>query len=172
LNLITDIFGSNQTNFTFVGDPKQNIYGFAGAREDIFDLLEQKYPQEIQSAISKSFRLPKEIAEFTNHFIQKFMEKYRPAIQTTKSNGGHKPLIITVGQELDYQLNSQEEAEIEAELVENPELKRVKLIQAKIRTKKLHQHLDAILPIINKLNNSVSKTILFRQNWVGELLQI
>ena len=170
-NLITDIFGSNQTNFTFVGDPKQNIMGFAGATEDIFTLLEQKFPGEVHGAISTSFRLTPEIANFANHFIRKFMEKYRPAIQTTKPNSGQKPQVIMVGQELDYRLNSQEADEIETELAENLELKRANLVQKKIRMKKLEKHMTAILPTINQLDKHTSKAILYRQNWIGELLQ-
>src|SRR5207245_2803587 len=110
--------------------------GFAGATEDIFALLEAKFPQEVHSAISTSFRLPKEIATLANHFIQEFMT-YRATIQTTKSNGGQKPSIITVGQELDYQLNSQEVIEIDHQLAEHPELKRSDLVKGKIRAKKL-----------------------------------
>ncbi|CAI2201351.1 12120_t:CDS:2, partial [Funneliformis geosporum] len=70
LRLITKIFGSEGTSFTFVGDPKQNIYGFAGATEDIFTLLEQQFPQQTQSIIATSFRLSPEIAEYSNDFIK------------------------------------------------------------------------------------------------------
>ena len=43
LILITQIFGHAETNFTFVGDPKQNIMAFAGATEDIFQLLKEQF---------------------------------------------------------------------------------------------------------------------------------
>src|SRR6185437_7647047 len=102
---------------------------------------------------------------------QKFMEKYRPAIQTAKPNSGQKPQVIMVGQELDYRLNSQEADEIETELAENLELKRANLVQKKIRMKKLEKHMTAILPTINQLDKHASKAILYRQNWIGELLQ-
>jgi superfamily I DNA/RNA helicase len=81
LHLIIKIFGSEETNFTFVGDPKQNIYGFAGARADIFKLLEDYFPAQTHNIIATSFRLTPEIADFANHFIQKFMT-YRSSIQT------------------------------------------------------------------------------------------
>ena len=173
LNLVTEIFGSSHTNFTFVGDPKQNIMGFAGAQKDIFALLKEKFPNETHSVIATSFRLPQEIAEFANDFIRKFMN-YRDSIRTVKPNNGHKPQIIVVGQESDYKLSPREEKEVEEELeLQNPELrqKRSDAIQEKIRTKKLKRHLDAILPIINQLNSRSSKAILYRKNWIGKLLQ-
>ncbi|RHZ35472.1 UvrD-helicase domain-containing protein [endosymbiont GvMRE of Glomus versiforme] len=168
--LIIKIFGNNQTNFTFVGDPKQNIMGFAGARENIFSLLQQEFPHEIHNIIATSFRLPQEIAEFANNFIQKFMD-YRASIKTIKSNNNHKPQIITVGKISDYLLNEEEQVAIEKELVDNPEIKKSNLVQGKIRRKKLDQHLETILPIINGLGNDTSKAILYRQNWIGNLLQ-
>ncbi|RHZ36595.1 UvrD-helicase domain-containing protein [endosymbiont GvMRE of Glomus versiforme] len=168
--LITEIFGSNQTNFTFVGDPKQNIMAFAGARENVFSLLEQKFPQQTNGIIATSFRLPQEIADFANDFIARFMS-HRTSIKTIKSNNNHKPQIIIAGQEKDYQLNQNEEATIEEEVRNNPEIKKANLIQSKIRRKKLYKHLEAILPIINNLDENNSKAILYRQNWIGNLLQ-
>jgi superfamily I DNA/RNA helicase len=173
LNLVTEVFGSDHTNFTFVGDPKQNIMGFAGAQQDIFALLKEKFPNETHSVIATSFRLPQEIAEFANDFIRKFMN-YRDSIRTIKSNNGHKPQIIVVGQESDYQLSYYEEKEVEKELeLNNPELtkKRSEIIREKIRSKKLKRHLDTILPIISQLDSQNSKAILYRKNWIGKLLQ-
>jgi len=173
LNLVTEIFGSSHTNFTFVGDPKQNIMGFAGARRDIFAILKEKFPNETHSVIVTSFRLPQEIAEFANDFIRKFMNS-RSSIQTVKSNNDHKPQIIIVGQKSDYQLSHREEKEVEEELEqESPELtkKRSEVIREKIRTKKLKRHLETILPIVNRLDSRASKAILYRKNWIGKLLQ-
>ena len=169
-HLITKVFGSGSTNFTFVGDPKQNIYGFAGARTDIFKLLEEQFPNQTNNIIATSFRLTPEIADFANHFIQKFMI-YRASIQTTKPKTGQKPQIIIVGQESDYQLSLPETEAIEQELMNDPTLKRNNLVQNEIRQKKLHKHLDAILPLINQLDKASSKAILYRQGWIGNLLQ-
>lgn len=169
-HLVAQVFGSEQTNFTFVGDPKQNIYGFAGAREDIFELIETQFPQQTNSIIATSFRLTPEIADFANHFIEKFMT-YRASIRTAKPKTGQKPQMIIVGQESDYKLNSHEIESIEQELKIDPTQKRSNLVQSKIRQKKLHRHLDAILPLINQLDKASSKAILYRQNWIGNLLQ-
>ena len=169
-HLVAQVFGSEQTNFTFVGDPKQNIYGFAGAREDIFELIETQFPQQTNSIIATSFRLTPEIADFANHFIEKFMT-YRASIRTAKPKTGQKPQMIIVGQESDCKLNSHEIESIEQELKIDPTQKRSNLVQSKIRQKKLHRHLDAILPLINQLDKASSKAILYRQNWIGNLLQ-
>ncbi|CAI2183228.1 157_t:CDS:2 [Funneliformis geosporum] len=163
LHLIIKIFGSERTNFTFVGDPKQNIFGFAGAQADIFKLLEDYFPSQTHSVIATSFRLTPEIADFANHFIQKFMT-YRSSIQTTKPKTNQKPQIIVIGQELDYQLSLQDLIDIKIELEKNPELKNSNLAKDKIRMKKLEKHMNTILSIINKLDNpATSKAILYRQ---------
>lgn len=161
--MIINVFGGQQTNLTFVGDPKQNIYGFAGARTDIFKLLEEKFPHQVHNIIATSFRLTPEIADFANHFIKKFMT-YRASIQTTKLKTGQKPQIIIVGQDSDYQLNLNELETLEKELEIDPALKRTDLIRNKIRQKKLRKHLDTILFLINQLDKTSSKAILYRQN--------
>ena len=61
--------------------------------------------------------------------------------------------------------------EIDHQLAEHPELKRSDLVKGKIRAKKLKKHLVAVMSIISKLNDSTSKAILYRQNWIGRLLQ-
>jgi len=170
LNLVIQVFGHQQTNFTFVGDPKQNIMGFAGATEDIFELLAQEFPNLARSTISVSFRLPEEIAALANHFIAKFMA-YRVAIETVKSNGGYKPQIFIVGHQQDYQLNQSEVKEIKQELKSfddrgEKELEKLNknLSKKKERNKRLRKHLNIILPIIDQLGNSTTKAILYRKN--------
>ena len=161
--LITQVFGSKQTSFTFVGDPKQNIYGFAGAQTDIFKLIRNQFIYQTNNNIATSFRLTPEVADFANHFIKNFMT-YRASIQTVKPKTGQKPQIIVVGQETDYQLDSHDLESVEEELKNDPTKKRTDLVKSKIRRKKLHQHLDSILPLINQLDKTSSKAILYRQN--------
>lgn len=90
LILVTQIFSHQKTNFTFVGDPKQNIMAFAGATEDIFQLLKEKFPDYVQMEISISFRVPQEIAAMANDFTSKFMT-YKPKLTTNRTNGGKPP---------------------------------------------------------------------------------
>jgi superfamily I DNA/RNA helicase len=103
LNLITEIFGNDQTKFTFVGDPKQNIMGFAGARADIFQLLKEKFSPQVfnKSVITLSFRFSAEVADFANHFVSAFTT-HEPSNRAKKPHIGFKPHIIIVGQEADY----------------------------------------------------------------------
>jgi len=126
-------------------------------------LIETQFPQQTNSIIATSFRLTPEIADFANHFIEKFMT-YRASIRTAKPKTGQKPQMIIVGQESDCKLNSHEIESIEQELKIDPTQKRSNLVQSKIRQKKLHRHLDAILPLINQLDKASSKAILYRQN--------
>ncbi|CAG8775141.1 12664_t:CDS:2, partial [Racocetra persica] len=131
LNLITEIFGNEQTKFIFVGDPKQNIMGFAGAREDIFQLLKQKFSPEVynKSVITLSF--PK------------------------KPPSGHKPQIIIVGHEADYQLSSDEEREITEELAQNPELKNQRAITTNISGKIIN---DILIKVRRQIKKKIPLT--------------
>ena len=93
LILITQIFGHAETNFTFVGDPKQNIMAFAGATEDIFQLLKEQFIDCAQMEISISFRVPEEIAAVANDFTRKFMPQ-KPKLTTNQTNGGREPVVF------------------------------------------------------------------------------
>ena len=107
LTLITKIFSHEKTNFTFVGDPKQNIMAFAGATEDVFQLLRKEFPHCIQMEIAISFRVPQEVAAMANDFTSKFMP-YKPKLTTNQTNGGKKPVIFIADKEKTYQLTAEE----------------------------------------------------------------
>jgi superfamily I DNA/RNA helicase len=171
-----------KTNFTFVGDPKQNIMAFAGATEDIFQLLKEKFPNCVQKEISISFRVPQEIAVMANDFTRSFMLRRKPKLATNQSNGGKKPVIFLAGKEEDYRLTSEEENKIEEELksvhYENEAKKtkkarslKEKLIKEETRAKKLKAQVEFILSIISHLDKSFERVILYRKNEIGNWLK-
>ncbi|CFW93123.1 Putative ATP-dependent DNA helicase UvrD/PcrA [endosymbiont DhMRE of Dentiscutata heterogama] len=185
LTLITEIFSHKEANFTFVGDPKQNIMAFAGATDDIFQLLKEKFPDCVQKEISISFRVPEEIAVMANDFTRKFMSRRKPKLATNKTNGGKNPVVFLAGSEQGYQLTEEEENKIEEKLKSIPwekeesEIKknrkteklRSKLIKEEIWTKKLRRQVEFILSIINQLDKSFSRVILYRKNEIGNWLK-
>ncbi|MCE8164071.1 MAG: ATP-dependent helicase [Candidatus Moeniiplasma glomeromycotorum] len=184
LNLITEIVSHKGTNFTFVGDPKQNIMAFAGATENIFQLLKEKFLNCAQKEISISFRVPQEIAAMANDFTSKFMP-YKPKLTTNQTNGGKKPVIFLADQEKNYQLTDEEENNIlekleslsseenESETKKNRKIQKLKskLIKEKAWTKKLRKQVEFILSIINHLDKSFERVILYRKNEIGNWLK-
>jgi superfamily I DNA/RNA helicase len=187
LTLITEVFSHQKTNYTFVGDPKQNIMAFAGATENIFQLLKEKFPDCVQKEISISFRVPQEIAVMANDFTSKFMP-YKPKLSTNQSNGGKRPVIFLGGKEKDYQLTVEEEGRIKKKLekshqeennieekktkkTKNLQSKLDKLIEKEIREKKLEKQIEFILSVINRLDKSSSRVILYRKNEIGNWLK-
>ncbi|CAG8502244.1 1801_t:CDS:2 [Gigaspora margarita] len=179
LTLIIEIFGHPQTNFTFVGDPKQNIMAFAGATDNIFQLLKEKFPNCAQKEISISFRVPQEVATMANDFTGKFMP-YKPKLTTNQTNGGKKPVIFLADSEKSYQLTGEEENKIAEKLTgvsseenttkKNQKIKNLKnkLIKEEIRAKKLRKQVEFILSIINRLDKNSSRVILHRKNEIDE----
>lgn len=183
LTLITQIFSHQETNFTFVGDPKQNIMAFAGATEDIFQLLKESFSDYVQMEISVSFRVPQEIAAMANDFTSKFMP-YKPKLTTNRTNDGKKPIVFLASEEKKYRLTSTEENEVEAktkqiineeEGTNNREKKfprlRKKLVAEKIKAKKLKGQIEFILKKISELDKLASRVILYRKNEIGNWLK-
>lgn len=181
--MITEVFSHQKTNFTFVGDPKQNIMAFAGATENIFKILKEKFIDCAQKEISISFRVPQEIAVMANNFTSKFMP-YKPKLTTNQSNGGKKPVIFLAGKEENYQLTTNEEAKIKEKLEklhheESNSKKKMrkfqslqeKLAKEEIKNKKLVKQVEFILSIINRLDKSSSRVILYRKNEIGNWLK-
>ncbi|CAG8606919.1 6405_t:CDS:2, partial [Scutellospora calospora] len=66
---------------------------FAGATEDTFQLLKERFADCAQMEISISFRVPEEIAAMANDFTRKFMP-HKPKLTTNQTNGGKKPVRI------------------------------------------------------------------------------
>jgi hypothetical protein len=184
LILITQIFSHQETNFTFVGDPKQNIMAFAGATEDTFQLLKERFVDCAQMEISISFRVPEEIAAMANDFTRKFMP-HKPKLTTNQTNGGKKPVVFLAGAEKDYQLTPHEEKEIKekvnqvSEEENQPEEKGAKkllkleknLVAEEVKAKKLKSQIEFILDQISQLDKSASRVILYRKNEIGNWLK-
>jgi hypothetical protein len=183
LTLITETFSNQKTNYTFVGDPKQNIMAFAGATENIFQLLKEKFPNCVQKEISISFRVPQEIAVVANVFTSKFMS-YKPKLSTNQNNGGKKPVVFVAGREKDYQLTTTEQEKFKEKMEkilqeENYAGEKAsksrnlqnKLTEKEIRDKKLKKQIEFILSVINKLDKSFSRVILYRKNEIGNWLK-
>ncbi|CAG8590450.1 2759_t:CDS:2 [Ambispora gerdemannii] len=163
------------------GDPKQNIMAFAGATEDVFQLLKEKFPDCVQMEISISFRVPQEIAVMANDFTRKFMP-HKPKLRTNQTNGGKKPAVFLAGQAKDYQLlTAQEEngikEKIRANFAENnyselpvaTQEKKSQKLQKKwtdkqIKTKKLKSQIEFILEKIEQLDKSASRFIMAGDN--------
>jgi superfamily I DNA/RNA helicase len=166
-----------------VGDPKQNIMAFAGATDDIFELLTEKFFDCVKMEIAISFRVPQEIAAVANDFTSKFMP-YKPKLVTNKGNGGKKPVIFIAGEKKDYKLTSEDKKVIgekaqqivdEAGNLEMLSAKKErkfqrlqkKLTDEQIKNRKLEEQMNFILSVINKLDRSFSRVILFRKNETG-----
>jgi len=171
LILITQIFSHHKTNFTFVGDPKQNIMAFAGTTEDIFQLLKERFADCAQMEISISFRVPQEIAVMANDFTRKFMP-HRPKLTTNQTNDGKKPAVFLAGKEKNYQLTLAEESEIKEKAKQiskeenEPENKKAKKIP-KLEKKLAAEEIEFILSVISQLDKSASRVILYRKNEIG-----
>jgi superfamily I DNA/RNA helicase len=149
LFLITQIFSHKLTNFTFVGDPKQNIMAFAGATEDVFKSLRERFPDYTQLEITSSFRVPQEVATLANDFTSKFMP-YRPKLTTNLSSGGKRPVVFIAETEQNHQLISPEENKINYK-----------------NNRELEKQIDFIISVVSKLDKSSSRAILYRNNEIG-----
>jgi len=164
-----------------VGDPKQNIMAFAGATEDIFQLLKEQFIDCAQMEISISFRVPEEIAAVANDFTLKFMPQ-KPKLTTNQTNGGRKPVVFLANAENNYQLSPNEEAKIKEkaqQIIEEenqseqqkarklPKLEK-KLTAEEISAKKLENQIRFILQKISNLDKSATRVILYRKNEIGK----
>ncbi len=77
-NIIFTCLSKKGTNLFIVGDVKQSIYGFRGARPDLFikekeETFKDNFPKLI--TLSKNFRSRKEVLDFTNYLFSKIMTK-------------------------------------------------------------------------------------------------
>ena len=84
---------------------------FAGATENVFQLLHKEFPHCIQMEIAISFRVPQEVAAMANDFTSKFMP-YKPKLTTNQTNGGKKPVVFIADKEKSYQLTTEEKNSI------------------------------------------------------------
>ena len=78
-NLIFSCLSKNENNLFIVGDVKQSIYGFRGARPDLLIKEKQKASKNQTSkliTLSKNFRSRKEVLNFCNYLFSKIMSNY------------------------------------------------------------------------------------------------
>lgn len=88
---------NSETNLTFAGDPKQNIYGFTFTEENKkngFELLKSNFPAYEEKFVWFSFRLPKEILELVNIFSRQFLGNIHYDNLLTNRKGGEKCTIF------------------------------------------------------------------------------
>ncbi|CAH1756642.1 19178_t:CDS:2 [Entrophospora sp. SA101] len=127
---------------------------FAGATEDVFQLLKERFPNCTEMEISISFRVPEEIAAMANDFTNYQL------IPTEESAIKEKARQI-----------SEEENESEEEKAKKiPKLEK-KLVVEEIKAKKLKSQIEFILAIISQLDKSASRVILYRKNEIGNWLK-
>ena len=81
--IIRSIAGRNVSSggLFLVGDVKQSIYGFRGARPDLFSRLQEEFPPEGRLPLSTNFRSVPGILDFVNAlFAEAFLETYEPLV--------------------------------------------------------------------------------------------
>lgn len=91
------------TSLTFVGDPKQTIYGFRGSKSNIFDEIKIIFPSNVQKDITESFRSHKGIIEVVNDFSRKFLREWHYTNLKSEKEG-EKPKVF-LGKNIQEQMN-------------------------------------------------------------------
>jgi superfamily I DNA/RNA helicase len=86
-----------ETNLTFVGDPKQSIYGFNykfNEVKDSFKLIKNNFPNYIQKDITESFRSSQSILAVVNNFSQNFLAEWHYVNLKSSQPKGQKPKVF------------------------------------------------------------------------------
>lgn len=109
LNIVKSLC-SPQTTLTFVGDPKQTIYGFRGSKSSIFESIKSLFPNSIQKDITESFRSHQGIVAVANDFSQKFLRTWH-YVDLKSRKEGEKPLVF-------FGKNSQEQVDFLVEQID------------------------------------------------------
>lgn len=84
------------TNLFVVGDKKQSIYGFRGARVELFERLKADLESRGQAIILKdNFRSDERIIKFVNHSFKDLMMDYEPILAHRLSAGNKNICFLT-----------------------------------------------------------------------------
>ena len=67
-------------NLTAVGDPDQNIYRFQGAYTQIFDDFRKKFPNHKDVFLSKNYRNPESVINFSSQVIEQDGHRETPPV--------------------------------------------------------------------------------------------
>ncbi|WP_296970958.1 exodeoxyribonuclease V subunit beta [Tepidanaerobacter sp. EBM-38] len=82
------------TNLFVVGDKKQSIYGFRGARVELFEKLRKDLERQGQALTLKdNFRSDERIIEHVNRSFESLMEGYEP-IKANRRHGGQNNICF------------------------------------------------------------------------------
>ncbi len=83
------------TNLFVVGDKKQSIFGFRGARVELFEKLKADLESRGQAIVLKdNFRSDESIIEFVNSSFENLMEGYEPILANRCKNLGQKNICF------------------------------------------------------------------------------
>jgi len=84
------------TNLFVVGDKKQSIYGFRGARVELFEKLKADLESSGQTIVLKdNFRSDEHIIKYVNHSFENLMTGYEPILAHRLSAGNKNICFLT-----------------------------------------------------------------------------
>lgn len=76
-----------------IGDPQQSIYGFRGARSEVFDKVKKDYPHSESITLTKNYRSTKEIITACEHIFPK-----SSVLQPVRKEKGSVKIIATLNE--------------------------------------------------------------------------
>ncbi|ULO02139.1 AddAB recombination complex, helicase AddA [Campylobacter sp. RM5004] len=83
-----------QKSFFYVGDKKQSIYSFRGAKQEVFDLFHKNKTYNITlQNLDTNYRSKKAIVEFVNNNFKNLYDDYYEQLVASKENGAVSKII-------------------------------------------------------------------------------